>query len=128
MEPVTDLPTARNAPPAATAPDVPPPVRRIVVDRPATVVAPTAAPTTTRHAPTTLGPERMTLDELTVAYAGKPAVKAVSLQIRQGEVLALIGPSGCGKTTLLRTLNRLTELTPSASRDGRILLDGRDVD
>ena len=39
--------------------------------------------------------------------------KSVSLPIRQGEVLALIGPSGCGKTTLLRSLNRLTELTRS---------------
>jgi phosphate transport system ATP-binding protein len=43
-------------------------------------------------------------------------------------VTALIGPSGCGKTTLLRTLNRLTELTPGASRAGTILLDGADVD
>ncbi|HEX6391334.1 MAG TPA: phosphate ABC transporter ATP-binding protein, partial [Solirubrobacteraceae bacterium] len=41
---------------------------------------------------------------------------------------ALIGPSGCGKTTLLRTLNRLTELTPTARRGGRILLDGVDID
>ncbi|WP_407655902.1 phosphate ABC transporter ATP-binding protein [Capillimicrobium parvum] len=70
----------------------------------------------------------MTLEELTVAYSGKEAVKRVSLPIRQGEVLALIGPSGCGKTTLLRTLNRLTELTATASRSGRILLDGQDVD
>ena len=65
------------------------------------------------------GPERMTLKELSVFYGDKPAVKRVSLPIRQGEVLALIGPSGCGKTTLLRTLNRLTELTPDARRDGR---------
>ncbi len=41
--------------------------------------------------------------------------KSVSLPVRQGEVLALIGPSGCGKTTLLRSLNRLTELTRTAS-------------
>ena len=52
----------------------------------------------------------------------------VSLPVRQGEVLALIGPSGCGKTTLLRSLNRLVELTPTATRGGRILLDGEDVD
>jgi phosphate transport system ATP-binding protein len=43
-------------------------------------------------------------------------------------VLALIGASGSGKTTLLRSLNRLTELTPGASRDGRITLDGDDID
>ena len=39
----------------------------------------------------------------------------------------LIGPSGCGKTTLLRSLNRLTELTRTASLSGRITLDGVDI-
>jgi phosphate transport system ATP-binding protein len=74
------------------------------------------------------GPERMTLTNLSVFYGAKAAVKDVSLPIRQGEVLALIGPSGCGKTTLLRSLNRLVDLTPTAARAGKILLDGRDVD
>jgi phosphate transport system ATP-binding protein len=62
-----------------------------------------------------------------VSGRGKRAVNSVSMSIYQGEVLALIGPSGCGKTTLLRTLNRLTELTPGAARAGRILLDGEDI-
>ena len=60
----------------------------------------------------------MRTEELSIAYAGKPAVDSVTLPVRQGEVLALIGPSGCGKTTLLRSLNRLVELTPTASRGG----------
>jgi phosphate transport system ATP-binding protein len=71
--------------------------------------------------------DRMQVEELSVAYGTKPAVKAVTLPIRQGEVLALIGPSGCGKTTLLRSLNRLTEITRGASLSGRITLDGVDV-
>jgi phosphate transport system ATP-binding protein len=71
--------------------------------------------------------ERMALEDVTISYGDKPAVKSVSLPIRQGEVLALIGPSGCGKTTLLRSLNRLTELTKTASLDGRISLDGTDT-
>jgi phosphate transport system ATP-binding protein len=70
---------------------------------------------------------RMEVEELSVAYEGKLAVKSVSLPIRQGEVLALIGPSGCGKTTLLRSLNRLTELTSTASFTGRVTLDDQDV-
>jgi phosphate transport system ATP-binding protein len=71
--------------------------------------------------------DRMAVEDVTITYGSKPAVKSVSLPIRQGEVLALIGPSGCGKTTLLRSLNRLTELTKTASLSGRITLDGTDI-
>jgi phosphate transport system ATP-binding protein len=119
----------------------PPPVRRIVVDvEPTRVEPPPAAPangsgtvagvTPLRRRPRTSAPgrERMRVEDLSVAYGGKLAVQQVSLPVRQGEVLALIGPSGCGKTTLLRSLNRLTELTPTASRTGRILLDDDDVE
>ena len=118
----------------------PPPVRRIRVDAEPTVVAPTTPATTNgghssvglaapRRRPhrATDGVERMRTEELTVYYGGKPAVKDVTLPVRSGEVLSLIGPSGCGKTTLLRTLNRLTELTATATFDGRITLDGEDV-
>ncbi|MGE0067632.1 MAG: phosphate ABC transporter ATP-binding protein [Solirubrobacterales bacterium] len=72
--------------------------------------------------------ERMRTEALSIAYGEKLAVNEVSIQVRQGEVLALIGPSGCGKTTLLRSLNRLVDLTPTVARGGRILLDGEDVD
>jgi phosphate transport system ATP-binding protein len=78
-------------------------------------------------APTSIAIDRMHVEKLSVSYGAKPAVKSVSLPIRQGEVLALIGPSGCGKTTLLRSLNRLTELTRGASLSGRITLDGVDI-
>ncbi len=70
---------------------------------------------------------RMEIDQVSVAYSDRLAVKAVSLPVRQGEVLSLIGPSGCGKTTLLRSLNRLTELTRTATLTGRILLDDVDI-
>jgi phosphate transport system ATP-binding protein len=104
-----------------------PPVRTIVLDRAPTPVLPVREREAVRASISSAGPERLSLREVTVAYAGKEAVKSVSLPVHQGEVLALIGPSGCGKTTLLRTLNRLTELTASASRSGEILLDGEDI-
>ena len=56
----------------------------------------------------------MRIEDVTIAYGEKLAVDGVTLPVRQGEVLALIGPSGCGKTTLLRSLNRLVEITPTA--------------
>jgi phosphate transport system ATP-binding protein len=71
--------------------------------------------------------DRMQVEDVSISYGAKEAVKQVSLPIRQGEVLGLIGPSGCGKTTLLRSLNRLTELTRTASMRGRITLDGNDI-
>ena len=104
-----------------------PPVRTIVLDRAPTPVRPVREREAVRQAASTAGPERLSLRDVSISYSGKEAVKSVSLSIHQGEVLALIGPSGCGKTTLLRTLNRLTELTASASRTGEVLLDGEDI-
>jgi phosphate transport system ATP-binding protein len=105
-----------------------PPVRTIVLDRPPVAVAPLRERNPLREpSQFAAGPERLRLEELSVSFPTRHAVKSVSLSIHQGEVLALIGPSGCGKTTLLRTLNRLTELTPGASRTGRIMLDGEDI-
>lgn len=49
----------------------------------------------------------------------RPALRGVTLQVHQGEVLALVGPSGSGKTTLVNLLPRFLEPT-----EGRILLDG----
>ncbi len=135
---------------------LPPPVRRIAVDQePTEVAGPTtngsgaapaaaapgvaapAVPAPAVAAPGTVAPqarqgytatERMRTEQLSVAYGKKLAVNNVSISVKQGEVLALIGPSGCGKTTLLRSLNRLVDLTESAMRSGTILLDGEDVD
>ncbi len=119
----------QSPPEPAAAVEAVPPVRTIVLDRPPAPVAPPLRERNPLRAPgqSTAGPERLRLEGVGIDYAGKPAVKSVSLSIRQGEVLALIGPSGCGKTTLLRTLNRLTELTPSATRAGEVTLDGEDI-
>ncbi len=67
------------------------------------------------------------LNDVTVSYAGKPAVKDVSMSIAANEITAMIGPSGCGKSTLLRCLNRMNDLIPTASVDGEVLYHGQDM-
>ncbi|UCC66285.1 MAG: ABC transporter ATP-binding protein [Deltaproteobacteria bacterium] len=60
--------------------------------------------------------------ELTVCYGRLPALKEVSLEVQEGEVVSLIGPNGAGKTTLLLTISGILERT-----EGRISFRGEDI-
>ncbi len=64
----------------------------------------------------------VSLTDLTLSYGKTVAVPRLNLDIKKGELIALLGPSGCGKTTTMRAIAGL--LTPSS---GRITIDGRDV-
>lgn len=70
---------------------------------------------------------QLRVENLSLDYSGKPALRDVSLDIYRGCITALIGPSGCGKTSLLSSLNRLTDMIPGCRLDGRITIDGRDI-
>lgn len=49
------------------------------------------------------------------------------MDIPDGQITAIIGPSGCGKTTLLRTCNRLIDLTHGVRVEGEVLIDGVNI-
>jgi phosphate transport system ATP-binding protein len=57
---------------------------------------------------------------VSVYYGSFRAVTDVSLSIYENEITAFIGPSGCGKTTVLRTLNRMNDLIPTARVEGDV--------
>ncbi|MCX6031057.1 MAG: phosphate ABC transporter ATP-binding protein [Chloroflexi bacterium] len=65
--------------------------------------------------------------DLNVSYNGQPALKNVSVDIPQKQITVILGCSGCGKTTLLKSLNRLLDVTDGVKVSGQVLLDGTDV-
>jgi multiple sugar transport system ATP-binding protein len=62
------------------------------------------------------------IDAVRKQFGAMEALKQISLDVRDGEFVALLGPSGCGKTTLLRIVAGLETQT-----SGRVLIGGRDV-
>jgi sulfate transport system ATP-binding protein len=62
------------------------------------------------------------VNQITKRFDAFTALKALSLQVRPGELVALLGPSGSGKTTLLRIIAGL-----EFADEGRILFDGADA-
>jgi thiamine transport system ATP-binding protein len=64
----------------------------------------------------------LTVNGLTKAFGDRVALDHVSLEVDDGETLAVLGPSGCGKSTLLRVVAGLT--LPDA---GTIAWDGQDM-
>ena len=73
------------------------------------------------------GKYKVLIENLAVSYNGKKAIKNINMKIPDKAVTALIGPSGCGKTTLLRTINRMHDLTKGAEVTGKIIIDGENV-
>ena len=65
--------------------------------------------------------------DLSVFYGDFRAVRNVDLDVRQGEITALIGPSGCGKSTVLRSFNRMNDLIPTARLEGLSTYRGVDL-
>ena len=60
--------------------------------------------------------------DLKVSYGGIDALRGISFDVEEGEIVTLIGANGAGKSTTLRTICGLVR--PSA---GRIVYDGRDI-
>lgn len=54
-------------------------------------------------------------------------LKDINLDIPRNKVTVLLGPSGCGKTTLLKCMNKLTDLYKELQVSGSIVIDGDDI-
>ncbi len=65
--------------------------------------------------------------DLDLYYGETQALNSINMDIARQRVTAFIGPSGCGKSTLLRCFNRMNDLVSSVRVEGKIELDGRDI-
>jgi len=76
----------------------------------------------------TMSPEnKIVIDDFSFYYDSFQALKNISFHITPNEIFTIFGPARSGKTTLLKSLNRLTDLIFGGRHTGTILLDGKDI-
>lgn len=71
--------------------------------------------------------KKIEIADLTVRYGEVEALKGISFDVYENEILGIIGPAQSGKTTLLKTINRTIDLEPSAQVSGSVIIDDVDV-
>ena len=72
-------------------------------------------------------PVKITLEHFSFYYGQVTALKDINLTIRAKQIVAILGPARSGKTSLLKSVNRLTELIFGTRHDGHIFIDGQEV-
>ena len=67
------------------------------------------------------------LDGFSLYYGQRRCLKDLTMTMAEGEITALIGPSGCGKSSCLRSFNRMNDRIPGCRTEGKLLINGLDV-
>ncbi len=70
---------------------------------------------------------KLSVHDLTISYAGVPALSSVSLDVREHEIFGIIGPANAGKTSFLKTLNLMDAFNSKMQVQGDILFNGVNV-
>jgi phosphate transport system ATP-binding protein len=70
---------------------------------------------------------KISVKNLNFYYKDKRVIQNLNLEIGANEILGMLGPANSGITTLLRALNRLSDLNPESRMEGEILLDGKNI-
>ena len=70
---------------------------------------------------------KISTSDLNLYYGNNHALKNINLDIYENQIKAFIGPSGCGKSTYLKTLNRMNDLVPNVTINGKVWIDGEDI-
>ena len=70
---------------------------------------------------------KISTSDLNLYYGNNHALKNINLDIYENQITAFIGTSGCGKSTYLKTLNRMNDLVPNVTINGKVWIDGEDI-
>jgi phosphate transport system ATP-binding protein len=70
---------------------------------------------------------KISIKNLNFYYNKNEVIKALSLEVKANEILSVFGPANSGTTTLLRTMNRMTDLISGARMEGEVFLDGKNI-
>lgn len=70
---------------------------------------------------------KISTSDLNLYYGNNHTLKNINLDIYENQITAFIGPSGCGKSTYLKTLNRMNDLVPNVTINGKVWIDGEDI-
>ena len=119
MNPAPPIPAFVPEPPRATT-------HREIVERMRHTATIDRAERSTVGDPRVANP-RIRATAINVYYGESRAIKNVSLDLGEREIVAMIGPSGCGKSTFLRCFNRMNDTIVGARVTGEIILEGEDI-
>jgi phosphate transport system ATP-binding protein len=69
----------------------------------------------------------ISIRNLNLSFEKQQILKNINVDIPRHKITVIMGPSGCGKTTLMRCMNRLTDLNPQTKVTGNIFIGERDI-
>jgi phosphate transport system ATP-binding protein len=73
------------------------------------------------------GNTKITIENLNLFIGKQHILKDINTRIPEKKITVILGPSGCGKTTLLKSMNRLTDLYSHVKVHGKILIGNEDI-
>ncbi|MCJ7732398.1 phosphate ABC transporter ATP-binding protein, partial [Candidatus Bathyarchaeota archaeon] len=71
--------------------------------------------------------DKVAFSDFNLWYGEKQVLKKINITVKSNIVTAFMGPSGCGKSSLLRSIDRMNDIIPTARSSGQVLIDGRDI-
>lgn len=70
---------------------------------------------------------KIKIEGLNLTIGNKTILNDIQVEIPRNKITVILGPSGCGKTTLMKSMNRLTDLYPDMKVKGNIYIDGDEI-